>query len=142
MGRGRAARVSDPGAWGAGGGHVSKEPAGKHEELARERAGRERMRTACTCLASLECVYGGPISPVDTQVKIRHRQPLTSGSSGSTEVDRPASRGRIQCWKLSGVDISATDFRAVPQGHGKRWRTVASPGQAGVRPRKQRAQSE
>lgn len=42
----------------------------------------------------------------------------------------------------SGTDRKATDFQAVPQGQGKRWRTVASPGQAGVRPRKQKAQSE
>lgn len=39
---------------------------------------------------------------------------------------------------VSDIDLSATDFRAVLQGQGKQWRTVASPGQAGVRPRKQK----
>lgn len=42
----------------------------------------------------------------------------------------------------NGIDRKATGFRAVPQGPGKPWRTVASPGQAGVRPRKQKAQSQ
>lgn len=120
---------------------------GEHEELAwgrgwREGGDRERMGTTCKYLACLGCVDGGPVSPIETRVKIRHRQPLTSGSSGSTDVDRAASRVRTECWKLSGVDRRATGFRGALQGRGKQWRTVASPGQAGVRPRKQREQSE
>lgn len=47
---------------------------------------------------------------------------------------------------LEALTVALTESRPIsehfPAAAGEAWRTVASPGQAGVRPRKQKAQSE
>lgn len=97
------------------------------------------MRTECKCLTSPECAFVGlwlqEVHKPAYDISCHCPQEL-HGLVGWTDLQAESERSVGSC--ASDRDISATDFRAVLQGQEKWWGTVASPGQAGVRPRKQK----
>lgn len=91
--------------------------------------GRERMTTECKCSSGLERAYCVSVPPGATQIRKRLSPDLREGKGPVRGTHLQADR--TQCWKRRKCSIC----RAA-----RPWRTTSSPGQAGVRRRKQKEQ--